>query len=148
MFSRRFAEVLPAELRPVSRPVPVTRPAGLVDGTRRRALQEEVTPRSGVLRSAGGLRRCVDMLGDLGAPESIEADQDAWETTKLLTVSPLLARAASLREETRGSHWREDFPARDDLAQSGHHDWWLELGETRHAFRPTRATDPSRDLVR
>ena len=43
-------------------------------------------------------------------------DQDAWETTNLHTVSTLLAGAALLREETRGSHWREDFPDRDDAA--------------------------------
>ena len=31
-------------------------------------------------------------------------------------------RAARLREETRGSHWREDFPERDDEHWSGHVD--------------------------
>jgi L-aspartate oxidase len=28
--------------------------------------------------------------------------------------------AAQHREETRGSHWREDFPDRDDRAWLGH----------------------------
>ena len=39
---------------------------------------------------------------------------DDWETTNLLTISTGLCAAALLREETRGSHWREDFPDRDD----------------------------------
>ena len=38
----------------------------------------------------------------------------AWEATNLLTVAAALVAAAPLREETRGSHWRDDFPDRDD----------------------------------
>ncbi|MBM3819999.1 MAG: hypothetical protein FJW14_13415, partial [Acidimicrobiia bacterium] len=33
----------------------------------------------------------------------------------LVTVGLLLARAALRREESRGGHFRADFPARDDL---------------------------------
>jgi L-aspartate oxidase len=33
-----------------------------------------------------------------------------------------------MREETRGSHWREDFPDRDDDAWSGHIDVTLDAG--------------------
>ena len=40
----------------------------------------------------------------------------AWETTNLLTVGSALLAAAQEREETRGSHWREDHPDRDDTA--------------------------------
>ena len=50
------------------------------------------------------------MLDKLAGATSDVVDQDAWETTNLLTVSAALAAAAALREETRGSHWREDFP--------------------------------------
>ena len=35
---------------------------------------------------------------------------EAWEATNLLTVAAAITASASLREETRGSHWREDFP--------------------------------------
>ena len=56
-------------------------------------------------------------------------------------MSTLLADAALLREETRGSHWREDFPERDDAGQAGHHDWWLDADAPRHAFRPAAPTD-------
>ena len=34
--------------------------------------------------------------------------------TNLLFVGRALTQAALLREETRGSHWREDFPEADD----------------------------------
>jgi L-aspartate oxidase len=141
VFSRRIAEALPGELRPWAEAAPDRRTPGLVDGAARRALQEEMTARAGVLRSADGLRDCRTTLADVAGRPAGTIDQDAWETTNLLTVSMLLADAALLREETRGSHWREDFPDRDDVAQSGHHDWWVEDGEPRHRFRPSPATD-------
>jgi L-aspartate oxidase len=43
------------------------------------------------------------------------ADAGAWRRFNLLTVAWLIARAALRREESRGGHFREDFPARDDL---------------------------------
>ena len=59
------------------------------------------------------------------------ADVDAWETTNLLTVSSALVEAADRREETRGSHWREDFPERDDADWAGHVDVTLHGGTPR-----------------
>ena len=148
VFSRRIAEVLPGELRPWTEPVADLRAPGLVDGSCRRALQEEMTGHAGVLRSAGGLRAALDALDGLAATASATVDQDAWEVTNLLTVSGLLAGAALLREETRGSHWRDDFPERDDMTRSGHHDWWLEDGEPAHEFRAVAPTDLSAAAAR
>jgi L-aspartate oxidase len=37
-----------------------------------------------------------------------------WELQNLLTVARLMIDAALLREESRGTHFRSDFPARDD----------------------------------
>ncbi len=39
---------------------------------------------------------------------------ETWETANLLLVASALVAAAAQREETRGCHWREDFPERDD----------------------------------
>jgi L-aspartate oxidase len=141
VFSRRIAEVLPAELREAAEPVADPRPAGLVDGGIRRALQEEMTARAGVLRSAEGLRAGLDRLDELAGTPAATVGQDSWESTNLLTISTLLAQAALLREETRGSHWREDFPERDDVTESGHHDWWLTRGEATGDFRSSAPTD-------
>jgi L-aspartate oxidase len=35
---------------------------------------------------------------------------EAWETTNLFQLAEAILKAALIRQETRGSHWREDFP--------------------------------------
>jgi len=148
VFSRRIAEVLPGELRVWSDPVVDRRPASLVDAGARRTLQEEMTARVGVLRTRDGLAAAIERLDELTGRPAAVVGQDAWETTNLVTVSALLAEAALRRQETRGSHWREDFPERDDVTQSGHHDWWIadDEGPT-GTFRPSAPTDAVPDEV-
>ena len=65
----------------------------------------------------------------------------AWEATNLVTISTALAESARLREETRGSHWREDFPERDDEHWSGHFDVVMRDGEMELVFVAGPATD-------
>ena len=40
---------------------------------------------------------------------------DAWQATNLHLIASGIATAALSREETRGSHWREDFPDPRDV---------------------------------
>jgi L-aspartate oxidase len=141
VFSRRIAKVLPGELRPWLDPAPDTRTAGLVAGGVRRELQETMTAKVGVLRSAPGLTEAGAILDKLAGVAAAQVDQDSWETTNLVTISSALADAALLREETRGSHWREDFPERDDEHWAGHFDVRMSDGVTTVAFAPSPATD-------
>jgi L-aspartate oxidase len=141
VFSRRIATVLPAELRPWSEPAADPRAAGLVAGSVRRELQEVMTSRVGVLRTASGLEEADALLDKLGGVAADEVDLESWETTNLLTVAGALTDAALLRQETRGSHWREDFPDRDDRRWSGHFDVTLRDGVSGAVFVPAPATD-------
>ncbi|WP_405759735.1 L-aspartate oxidase [Streptomyces sp. NBC_01420] len=90
----------------------------------RTTIQRIMTRGAGVLRSAASLTTATDELEDLhrsaylkaGAaePKTAEPGVEAWEATNLLLVSRVLVAAARQREETRGCHWREDRPERDD----------------------------------
>jgi L-aspartate oxidase len=42
-------------------------------------------------------------------------DADAWKQFNLVTVARLIARAALRRQESRGAHYRQDFPEKDDV---------------------------------
>ena len=73
----------------------------------------------------------------------------AWETTNLLTLGSVLAAAARTRRETRGSHWREDFPERDDEHWSGHIDAWLDdEGHPQLHYAPSPRADRDVALAR
>ena len=140
VFSRRIAEVLPGELRPYADPVPDERTQGLVAAEVCPHLQAVMTEQAGVLRSADGLAAALaeltalaDKHGEIGTP--------AWETTNLLTISTALAEAARLREETRGSHWREDFAARDDARWAGHVDARMTPDGLSLSFTPAPPSD-------
>lgn len=141
VFSRRIAAVLPGELPSWSDPALDHRTAGLVGGSVRRDLQETMTSKAGVLRSADGLAEATALLDKLSGDQAELVGQDAWETTNLLTISAALADAAALREETRGSHWRDDFPERDDEQWAGHFDVTMVDGVTTVTFHPAPATD-------
>jgi L-aspartate oxidase len=47
-------------------------------------------------------------------------DGDAWKQFNLVTVARLIARAALRRLESRGAHYRADFPVHDDIHWKAH----------------------------
>jgi L-aspartate oxidase len=80
----------------------------------------------GLFRDAAGLRAALATLDpawqalDAALSAGASLDQDGWRTASLLTVGRLIARAALRREESRGGHYRSDYPARDDLHWTHH----------------------------
>jgi len=140
VFSRRIAQVLPDELRVQTEPAADPRMPGVIAGKVRSDMQATMTEQVGVLRSATGLASALSELAALAVNEGEEGTA-AWETTNLVSISAALATSAALREETRGSHWREDFAARDDAGFAGHFDVVLIDGVPVATFRPAPATD-------
>jgi L-aspartate oxidase len=75
------------------------------------------------------------------ASTSSQPGTGSWETTNLLTVSAALAGAAQRRRETRGSHWREDHPHRNDGDWAGHLHVRLHDGRLEVVMHPGEPTD-------
>ncbi|RJS46087.1 L-aspartate oxidase [Nocardioides cavernaquae] len=141
VFSRRIATVLPGELRDWAEPVVDQRPTGIVGEVVRRKVQKQMTKRVGVLRSAEGMSHATIKLRGLVHKKAELIGSDTWEATNLLMISSALTQAALLREETRGSHWREDFPERSDARMAGHFDTVLVGDRLLTTFTPSPATD-------
>lgn len=74
------------------------------------AVQHAMTLGAGILRSASSLERTNGELAQIGTQSSDTPHVEAWEATNLHLLATAFVRAAALRTETRGSHWREDFP--------------------------------------
>ena len=110
VFAARIGADLARGLPDVGEPVPYAGPTALLDPSVRPELARAMTLGAGVLRSAGTLAGAARALEELGARTSAEPSPAAWETTGLHAVATALVRAALLREETRGAHWREDHP--------------------------------------
>ena len=70
----------------------------------------------GVERSREGLREAVERLGFWGnyLYRFSFTGRRGWELVNMLTVAHLVALAASRRTESRGVHFRSDFPGSDD----------------------------------
>jgi len=108
VFAARIADDLATDLPPQVEPVAPQGVAALVDPAERGRLQTAMTEGAGVLRSAASLEAAEKTLAVLGTGDA--PGPAAWETTDLQTVAAALVAAAVAREETRGAHWREDFP--------------------------------------
>lgn len=121
-----------------------------------------MTDGAGVLRSADSLTRAADRLHALHTEarealhengKTAEPGVDTWEATNLLCVARVLVAAATLREETRGCHWREDHAERDDTAWRRHvvvrlnPDRSLAVHTTDTSEFPRPSTAPSRRTV-
>ncbi len=65
---------------------------------------------AGVRRTAEGLDLAQEALADHLPGHHPDAGRAGWEATNVLTVSAALLSAARIREESRGCHWRGDFP--------------------------------------
>ncbi|HZA27035.1 MAG TPA: succinate dehydrogenase flavoprotein subunit [Actinomycetota bacterium] len=95
----------------------------------RSQLQEQMFDLAGVVRSDEGLGKMQELLSGLRERYNRAVVQDkgkvyntdvmeAWELGCLLDCADTLVAAARARDETRGGHYREDHPLRDD-------DHWL-----------------------
>ncbi|HYF09297.1 MAG TPA: succinate dehydrogenase/fumarate reductase flavoprotein subunit, partial [Acetobacteraceae bacterium] len=105
---------LAATLAPFARPVGAISPI-------RDALHALMWDKAGILRdatalaeAASGLDALEAELDETGVPDGTRGFNMTWQDwlnlKSLLLVSRSIVTAAGAREESRGAHWREDFP--------------------------------------
>src|SRR5690606_13240686 len=74
-------------------------------------LQHLMWSAAGLSRDAAGLRDAVAILGRWAAPAPTDAK--GAEDANLLLVARAVVASALVRTESRGGHFRRDFPATD-----------------------------------
>lgn len=88
---------------------------------RRLKLQKIMLRYVGLKRSLVGLEKGYEELKrQLPILEAKLLKREEFEFVNLLTCALLTTQSAIIREESRGGHYREDFPERDDLLWSKH----------------------------
>lgn len=119
----------------------------------KKALQEIMWDKVGILRNGTGLQEAIEEIGRLKEEElpkvapysnTLRYNYDwveAIEVGNMLEVAEMIACSALLREESRGAHYREDFPKRDDA------NWLVETvvqdvdGKLRLGTQPVNLTE-------
>lgn len=107
---------------------PLSRPAGDLHALRQR-LSECMWNDAGIVRDELGLKRAMQELADIsealhriGAAGSERAFNLTWHDwlnlDSLVQVSRAIVHAALAREDSRGAHFREDYPQVRDLEHS------------------------------
>jgi L-aspartate oxidase len=82
---------------------------------RRLKLQKIMVRQVGVRRTREGLLKGLEELKRQQPIFAAELQtREQMEFANMLTCSLLLTESALAREESRGGHYREDFPERDD----------------------------------
>lgn len=88
---------------------------------RRLKLQKVMVRQVGVRRTKDGLLKGIEELKrQLPIFGAVLHTREQLEFANMLTCALLLAESALVREESRGGHYREDFPERDDARWRRH----------------------------
>ncbi len=76
----------------------------------------------GIDRTGDRLTETVEIIDFWGryVMDKVLDDRAGWETQNMLTVSRCIAHSALARQESRGVHYRSDFPELDDAQFRGH----------------------------
>jgi L-aspartate oxidase len=73
-------------------------------------LQSLMWDKVGIVRSGEGLVKAVDILSTWQTLVGQPTDRPSYELSNMVLNARLMAEAALLREESRGAHYRTDFP--------------------------------------
>jgi succinate dehydrogenase / fumarate reductase flavoprotein subunit len=91
----------------------------------RSQIQQVMQENAGIIREASKLRKGIKKISELEKTlysknsvlksfKNYENVVSTWELKSALVVCEAVLRSASIRQESRGAHYRSDFPDRDD----------------------------------
>lgn len=114
VFGTRISADITANITEQSVPSEKSSTEFLLDPAIKMTLQLAMSQGAGVMRSAQSLNETLATLKQLSTHTSDKPCIEAWEVSNLYLLATAIAQAALKREETRGSHWRSDFPESND----------------------------------
>jgi L-aspartate oxidase len=77
-------------------------------------IQDLMWKDAGIVRAGSGLRSAIQRLEDMRSRTMKPQTRRGHEAQNLATTGMLVARSALAREESRGAHYRTDFPDHND----------------------------------
>lgn len=93
-------------------------------GSFRSALRRAMMMGAGVVRNERGLLSARERLHSLAFALDVEGSDPSWfELQNMLTIADVITKAALTRTESRGGHFREDFPEASDERWLVHLTW-------------------------
>jgi len=83
-------------------------------------IQELMWSEAGIVRTGAGLKHAIERLEEIGSQLTPPHSRREFEARNLQIAGTLVARSALAREESRGAHYRTDFPDQNDLRFKKH----------------------------
>lgn len=117
VFAARIADDIHRTLRQLKHEMPALtkEPEVLIAPEARVDIAHSMSRGAGVIRTKTSLEETRNALSKLSGRSSTKPCVEAWEATNLYHLALVIVTSALIREETRGSHWREDFPNESEL---------------------------------
>jgi succinate dehydrogenase / fumarate reductase flavoprotein subunit len=120
-------------------------------GSIRAEMQKEMMEHCSVFRTEEGLKKTIEILTELKkASENIQLHDrtrrfntellEAIELRHLLNLADVIARSALQRTESRGAHYREDFPERNDKNWMKHTFAFKKGDSIEFRYKPVKIT--------
>lgn len=94
-------------------------------------MKEKMMNNAGIVRNGKGLKNLIGWLNSkIKYIEELNFNSiDCWELKNMLNVGRLISKSALLREESRGTHYRDDFPESKNKSKEVHTHFNIEKPE-------------------